>query len=90
MSASTGSYLIARTGQNTFTALTAACTHDGCAVSGFAGGVYVCPCHGAEFNTSGGVTQGPAVSALRQFRTTFANNVVNDRRVGVERSLRVV
>jgi cytochrome b6-f complex iron-sulfur subunit len=76
VSAPTGSYLIARTGQNTFTALTAVCTHEGCAVSGFTGGVYVCPCHGAEFSTSGGVTQGPAVSALHQYPTSFANNVV--------------
>jgi cytochrome b6-f complex iron-sulfur subunit len=74
--ASTGTYLIARTAQSAFTALTAVCTHEGCTVSGFANSVYVCPCHGSEFNTSGGVVQGPASSPLRQFQTTFANNVV--------------
>ena len=74
--ASTGTYLIARTAQSAFTALTAVCTHEGCAVTGFANSVYVCPCHGSEFNTSGGVVQGPASSPLRQFPTTFAGNVV--------------
>jgi cytochrome b6-f complex iron-sulfur subunit len=74
--ASTGTYLIARTSQSAFTALTAVCTHQGCAVTGFANSLYVCPCHGSEFSTSGAVVQGPAASSLRQFPTTFANNVV--------------
>ena len=76
VSASTGTYLIARTSQSAFTALTAVCPHQGCAVSGIANSLYVCPCHGAEFNMSGGVVQGPAASSLRQYPTTFANNVV--------------
>ena len=76
VSASTGIYLVARTAPSSFTALTAVCTHEGCMVSGFANATYVCPCHGSEFNTSGGVVQGPASSPLRQFPTTFANNVV--------------
>lgn len=73
---STGTYLVARTAQSTFVAVTAVCTHDGCAVSGFANSLYVCPCHGSEFSTSGSVVKGPAVSALRQFPATFAGNVV--------------
>lgn len=46
-------------------ALTSVCTHQGCDVnfvsesSGFA-----CPCHGAQFNFDGGVTQGPAQRPL--------------------------
>jgi cytochrome b6-f complex iron-sulfur subunit len=74
--ASTGTYLVARTAQSTFVALTAICTHEGCSVSGFANSVYVCPCHGAEFSTSGSVVQGPASVPLKQFPTTFANNLV--------------
>src|SRR5262245_6213784 len=73
---STGSYLVARTGQTNVTTVTSVCTHEGCAVTGFANSVYVCPCHGSEFSTSGAVVQGPATSALRQFPTTFDNNVV--------------
>ena len=73
---STGTYLVARTAQSAVTTVTAVCTHEGCAVTGFANSVYVCPCHGSEFSTSGAVVQGPASSSLRQFPTTFANNVV--------------
>ena len=73
---STGTYLVARTAQSTFTTVTAVCTHEGCAVTGFANSRYVCPCHGSEFSTSGAVVQGPASSPLRQFPTTFADNVV--------------
>jgi cytochrome b6-f complex iron-sulfur subunit len=73
---STGTYLVARTAQSTFTTVTAVCTHEGCAVTGFANSRYVCPCHGSEFSTSGAVVQGPASSSLRQFPTTFDNNVV--------------
>ena len=73
---STGTYLVARTAQTTVTTVTSVCTHEGCAVSGFANSVYVCPCHGSEFSASGAVVQGPATSSLRQFPTTFDNNVV--------------
>ena len=76
VTASTGTYLVARTAQSAFTTVTAVCTHEGCAVTGFANSRYVCPCHGSEFSTSGAVVQGPASSSLRQFPTTFANNVV--------------
>jgi cytochrome b6-f complex iron-sulfur subunit len=76
VTASTGSYLVARTADAACVAVTAVCTHEGCTVSGFASGQYVCPCHGSHFNTSGGVLAGPASVPLRQFPTTFANNVV--------------
>jgi cytochrome b6-f complex iron-sulfur subunit len=76
VSVATGMYLVARTAQGACTTVTAVCTHEGCAVSGFANSLYVCPCHGSEFNTSGAVVQGPASSPLRQFPTTLANNVV--------------
>jgi cytochrome b6-f complex iron-sulfur subunit len=71
---STGTYLVARTAQSAFTAVTGVCTHEGCAVTGFANARYVCPCHGSEFSTSGSVVQGPASSPLRQFPAAFLNN----------------
>jgi cytochrome b6-f complex iron-sulfur subunit len=73
---SSGTFLVARTSQDSFTALTAICTHEGCTISGFANQVYVCLCHGSQFSTSGTVVQGPASSPLRQFPTRFANNVL--------------
>jgi nitrite reductase/ring-hydroxylating ferredoxin subunit len=68
--------LVARTGESTFVALTAICTHQGCTVSGFANGVYVCPCHGSEFSTSGSVLSGPAPAPLSTRPTSFAQGVL--------------
>ena len=71
-----GNFLVARTAQDSFTALTAVCTHEACTVTGFDNQIYVCPCHGSEYSTSGSVIKGPAPAALRQFATRFANNVL--------------
>ena len=73
---SLGSFLVARTAQDAFTALTAICTHEGCTVTGFANSRYVCPCHGSQYTTSGSVVNGPAPRPLQQFPTTFANGVL--------------
>lgn len=68
-----GALLVAHTAQDTFTALTTICTHQGCTINSFAGQVYQCPCHGSQFNTSGQVVRGPAGSPLRLFATQFAS-----------------
>jgi cytochrome b6-f complex iron-sulfur subunit len=73
---SAGNFLVSRTAQDAFTALTAICTHEGCTITGFDTPVYVCPCHGSRYSTSGTVVMGPANNALRQFTTRFANNVL--------------
>jgi Rieske Fe-S protein len=73
---STGLFLVARTGDQTFTALTSTCTHETCTITGFDGTNYVCPCHGSRFTTSGRVVNGPAPASLRTFNTSFANNVL--------------
>ena len=73
---SLGTFLVAHTGQDTFTALTATCTHEGCTVTGFSGTRFVCPCHGSQFSTSGAVAMGPATRALQPFTTQFANGVL--------------
>lgn len=71
-----GNFLVARTAQDTFNAMTAVCTHEACTVSGFQSGTFTCPCHGSQYNTSGAVVKGPAPSSLRRFNTAFANNVL--------------
>jgi cytochrome b6-f complex iron-sulfur subunit len=70
---SRGALLVARTAQNTFTALNATCTHDACTVSGYQNSTYVCPCHLSEFSTSGAVVQGPATRALTSYATNFVS-----------------
>jgi len=72
----TGGFLVSRIAQNTFTALTATCTHEGCTITGFQSPNYVCPCHGSMFTASGSVAQGPATQSLRSFPTQFTNNVL--------------
>jgi cytochrome b6-f complex iron-sulfur subunit len=69
-------FLVARTAQDTFVALTAICTHENCTITGFSGGIYVCPCHGSRYNTAGAVQSGPAPRNLAQFASAFANGVL--------------
>jgi cytochrome b6-f complex iron-sulfur subunit len=76
VNASGRSFLVARTAQATFTALTAVCTHEACTVSNYQNQVYECPCHGSQYNTSGGVTKGPAPRSLSSFATNFSGNVL--------------
>ncbi len=77
--ASIGNFLVSRSAQDAFVALTAVCTHEGCTVSGFQNAHYVCPCHGSQYSTTGAVLQGPASRALQQFATSFANNQLTIR-----------
>ena len=76
VSSPAGVFLVTRTGDTAFVAVTAQCTHEACVVSSATGSTYVCPCHGSEFDMSGHVVVGPASVALRQFQTQFANNVL--------------
>ncbi len=66
-----GYLLVARTGQGSFSALSAICTHAGCLINAMAGSDYVCTCHGSTFDTSGRVLSGPAPVSLRQYATSF-------------------
>ena len=69
-------FLVARTTQDSFSALTAICTHQTCTITNFSNQLFVCPCHGSEFDTAGQVARGPAVIPLHQYSTQFANNVL--------------
>jgi len=73
---SAGDFLVTRTSSSSFIAVTALCTHQGCTVNRFDNQIFVCPCHGSRYNTSGMVVTGPATQSLRQFSTQFADNVL--------------
>jgi cytochrome b6-f complex iron-sulfur subunit len=73
---SLGPFLVAHTAQDTFVALTATCTHEGCTITGFGNNRFVCPCHGSQYSTSGGVVMGPASRSLQAYPTQFANGVL--------------
>ena len=48
------------------------CTHRGCELS-VGGGIFTCPCHGAEFTNTGKVMSGPVDTDLKTFRTESDN-----------------
>lgn len=70
------SVLVARRGDQEFSAVSAVCTHEGCTVDRFSGQTYVCPCHGSEFTFAGAVTHGPAVRSLDAFATTLVDGTL--------------
>jgi cytochrome b6-f complex iron-sulfur subunit len=71
-----GSFLVSRTAQEAFVALTSMCTHEACTITGFDNTNYVYPCHGSKFTTAGRVINGPANAPLRTFATQFSNNAL--------------
>ena len=71
-----GSFLVYRSSQTSFNVLTAVCTHEGCTVDGFNGQLFVCPCHGSRYTTSGSVANGPANRALTTFPSTLTGDTL--------------
>jgi Rieske Fe-S protein len=69
-------FLVTRTAQDACTVLTALCTHQACTITGFSNAIYICPCHGSEFDTAGHVVRGPAQAALHQFPSQLGNGVL--------------
>ena len=59
--------VVIRTGATTAAALSASCTHMGCAVAYKNGGL-ACNCHGSTFTLAGAVQQGPATAPLAVYR----------------------
>jgi Rieske Fe-S protein len=57
--------VVTQPSEGDFKAFSAICTHQGCTVTGVAGGEIVCPCHGSHFSIKdGSPVSGPAQSAL--------------------------
>jgi cytochrome b6-f complex iron-sulfur subunit len=71
---SLGDVLVARTAQDSFTALSAVCTHEAREITGLSGQRYVCPFHGSQFDFAGNVVVGPAPRALRQYNAQLAGS----------------
>jgi Rieske Fe-S protein len=71
-----GDFLVAHTGQDTYSAMTATCTHQTCTIIGFQNQNFVCPCHGSTFDLNGHVLMGPAPVSLRQYATHLSNGVL--------------
>jgi cytochrome b6-f complex iron-sulfur subunit len=79
--ATSGGYLVkqgvivAKTTSGSYIAVASACTHEGIQIT-YQGSQnrFYCPGHGATFNNSGGVTNGPAKNDLQKFNTTLSGN----------------
>ena len=64
--------IVAHTMSGTFVAVSATCTHQGGTLGFSSNNNFVCPLHGATFDTSGNVTNGPASTALQKYNTTLS------------------
>lgn len=63
-----------------FVALSLVCTHMQCTVNYDSGANgFKCPCHGSEYNINGGVTMGPAPSALKKYSVSINGNTLTVR-----------
>lgn len=69
--------LVFRSAQDAFQAVTATCTHEACTITGIRNQIYVCPCHGSQFTTTGGVVSGPATRSLRTHATSLAGSTLS-------------
>ena len=58
-----------------YTALWMQCTHQGTELQVF-GDKLQCPAHGSEFDSQGGIRNGPAEAKLRTFPVTVANDLL--------------
>ncbi len=64
--------LVARTNTGTFLAVSAACTHEGTNVNYVASANdFLCPNHGAMYDSNGTVTRGPATQNLSKYNTSL-------------------
>lgn len=70
--------LVVNLGNNSFKVLSSVCTHQGCSDSwNFANDLFICTCHNSRFRTDGSVEQGPATSPLKEYQSTFANDLLS-------------
>lgn len=73
----TNGIVVARTTSGEFLAVSASCTHAGTNVKyRSASNDFHCPNHGANFSSSGTVTQGPATRNLTKYNTELNGNTL--------------
>ena len=73
----TGGVIVAKTMAGAFIAVSQTCTHQGSAVRyEGANQRFYCSNHGATFSNTGAVTGGPAPTALKQYNTSLAGNIL--------------
>ena len=71
------SIIVAKTIAGAIVAVSQACTHQGVTVEyQKSSNQFYCPSHGANFNTTGAVVNGPASSPLKQYTVTVTGNMV--------------
>ena len=74
---SAGKIIVARTGQDTFVACAALCTHRGAQLTyEHNNKQFACPAHGARFAVSGEVARGPAKKPLPTYSAAVADAAV--------------
>ncbi len=67
--------IIAYTNAGDYIAVAAACTHQGTTVEyQAAASRFYCPTHGSNFNENGAVINGPASTALKQYKTALTGD----------------
>ena len=67
--------LVVRRDELGLSAMSLICTHQGCVVAQYEGGL-VCPCHGARFSAKGEVQMGPATRDLPYFELVLEEGVL--------------
>ena len=72
-----GGVIVAKTTAGNIIAVSQACTHQGVDVIYNSNNQFYCPSHGAAFSTTGAVINGPANTALKEYKVTVTGNKVN-------------
>ena len=72
-----GNIIIFRTSDTNYSAISRVCTHEGCTVNyNSSNNRLVCPCHGAQFSSTGSVLQGPASKSLAVYKVTVSGTTL--------------
>jgi Rieske Fe-S protein len=72
-----GPVVITRESENTFSAMSALCTHMSCILKfNRLNATLDCPCHGSTFELDGSVITGPAVRPLARWTTEFDGTTI--------------